>query len=74
MSSLLSVAVNDDAREIEVKSRVLFQEDKVSCNPLVRGDSRGQWYILNTVLYPGLDGLARSMSCLRDSLGDYNAD
>ena len=51
VSSLLSVVVNDEAREIEVKSRVLFQEDKVSCNPLVRGDSRGQWYILNTVLY-----------------------
>ena len=51
VNSLLSVVVNDEARKIEVKSRVLFQEDKVSCNPLVRGDSRGQWYILNTVLY-----------------------
>ena len=51
VNSLLSVIVNDGVREIEVKSRVLFLADKVSCNPLVRGDSRGQWYILNTVLY-----------------------
>lgn len=51
VNSLLSVVVNDVTREIEVKARVLFQEDKVSCRPLVRGDSRGQWYILNTVLY-----------------------
>ena len=51
VNSLLSVVVNDETREIKVKSRVLFQEDKVSCKPLVRGDSRGEWYILNTVLY-----------------------
>lgn len=30
--------------------------------------------ITSETIYPGLDGLARSMSCLRDSLGDYNAD
>ena len=42
VNSLLSVVVNDETREIKVKSRVLFQEDKVSCKPLVRGDSRGE--------------------------------
>ena len=39
------------AKDIDVKARVLYQADKVSCNPLVRGDSRGQWYVLNTMLY-----------------------
>ena len=48
---ILSVVVNEVSREIDVKARVLYQADKVSCNPLVRGDSRGQWYVLNTVLY-----------------------
>lgn len=33
-----------------------------------------QMNITSETMYPGLDGLARSMSCLRDSLGDYNAD
>lgn len=49
--SILSVVVNDVSKEIDVKARVLFLADKVSCNPLVRGDSRGQWYVLNMVLY-----------------------
>lgn len=49
--SILSVVVNEVSREIDVKARVLYQANKVSCNPLVRGDSRGQWYVLNTVLY-----------------------
>ena len=33
-----------------------------------------QMNITSETMYPGLDGLARSMSCLRDSMGDYNAD
>ena len=47
----LSVIVDGVAKDIDVKARVLYQADKVSCNPLVRGDSRGQWYVLNTMLY-----------------------
>ncbi len=49
--SVLSVIANGVTREIEVKARVLYQEDKLSCKPLVRGDSRGEWYILNTIIY-----------------------
>ena len=49
--SVLSVVANEVARDIDVKARVLYQADKLSRNPLVRGDSRGQWYVLNTVLY-----------------------
>ncbi len=33
-----------------------------------------QMNITSETMYPGLDGLARSMSCLRDAMGDYNAD
>ena len=33
-----------------------------------------QMNITSETMYPGLDGLARSMSCLRDSMGDYTAD
>lgn len=33
-----------------------------------------QMNITSETMYPGLDGLARSMSCLRYSMGDYNAD
>ena len=49
--TVLSVMINDEIREIEVKARVLYQEDKVSCKPLARGDSRGEWFILQSVLY-----------------------
>ena len=48
---ILSVVVDGVAKDIDVKARVLYQADKVICNPLVRGDSRGQWYVLNTMLY-----------------------
>lgn len=33
-----------------------------------------QMNITAETMYPGLDGLARSMSCLRDAMGDYNVD
>ena len=33
-----------------------------------------QMNITSETMYPGLDGLARSMSCLRDAMGDYKAD
>jgi len=33
-----------------------------------------QMNIISETMYPGLEGLARSMSCLRDSIGDYKAD
>ena len=33
-----------------------------------------QMNVTSETMYPGLDGLARSMSCLRDSMGDYKAD
>lgn len=33
-----------------------------------------QMNITSETMYPGLEGLARSMSCLRDAMGDYNAD
>lgn len=33
-----------------------------------------QMNITSETMYPGLDGLARSMSCLRDAIGDYTAD
>lgn len=33
-----------------------------------------QMNITSETMYPGLDGLARSMSCLRDSWGDYKKD
>lgn len=33
-----------------------------------------QMNITSETMYPGLDGLARSMSCLRDARGDYNVD
>ena len=47
----LSVIANGVVKEIDVKTRVLYQADKVSCNPLVRSDSRGHWYVLSKVLY-----------------------
>lgn len=34
----------------------------------------GQMNITSETMYPGLDGLARSMSCLRDAMGEYKAD
>lgn len=33
-----------------------------------------QMNVTSETMYPGLDGLARSMSCLRDAMGDYKAD
>lgn len=33
-----------------------------------------QMNITSETMYPGLDGLARSLSCLRDAMGDYKAD
>ena len=33
-----------------------------------------QMNITSKTMYPGLDGLARSMSCLRESFADYKAD
>lgn len=33
-----------------------------------------QMNITSETMYPGLDGLARSMSCLRVAMGDYKAD
>ena len=33
-----------------------------------------QMNIISETMYPGLEGLARSMSCLHDSIGDYKAD
>lgn len=33
-----------------------------------------QMNITSETMYPGLDGLARSVSCLRDSWGDYKKD
>lgn len=33
-----------------------------------------QMNITSETMYPGIDGLARSMSCLRVAMGDYNAD
>ena len=33
-----------------------------------------QMNITSETMYPGLEGLARSMSCLRDSVGDYKVD
>lgn len=33
-----------------------------------------QMNITSETMYPGLDGLARSMSCLRDAMGDYKTD
>ena len=33
-----------------------------------------QMNVTSETMYPGLDGMARSMSCLSDAMGDYKAD
>lgn len=44
------VCVDDTEKEINVKARLIYQEDKMSCKPLVRGELGGKWFILETIL------------------------
>lgn len=44
------VGVNGVEKLLDIKARLLYQADKVNCKPLVRGESGGEWFILNTIL------------------------
>lgn len=50
---LLSIAIllNNEIKTVDVKSRLIYQTDRISCSPLVRGNEGGDWFLLESVLY-----------------------
>ena len=46
----ISVRVNGTEKQINVKARLLYLMDNVSCKPLVRGVFGGKWFILDSLL------------------------
>lgn len=65
----LSIDSNYGQHTVSVLKIEIPKQLKYSISNLLR-----QMNITSETMYPGLDGLARSMSCLREAMGDYHAD
>lgn len=65
----LSIDNNYGQHTVSVLKIEIPKQLKYSISNLLR-----QMNITSETMYPGLDGLARSMSCLREAMGDYHAD
>lgn len=51
ISLQVTTSIRNEAKQIEIKSRLIYQIDRISSQPLVRGTQGGEWYIIDHILY-----------------------
>lgn len=51
ISLLVTISIRNEAKQIEIKSQLIYQIDRISSQPLVRGTQGGEWYIIDHILY-----------------------
>ena len=44
------VMINGAEKRIDIKARLLYEVDKVSCKPLIRGVDGGEWFVLDSII------------------------
>ena len=50
ISLLVTTSIRNEIKQIEIKSQLIYQIDRVSSQPLVRGVQGGEWYIIDHIL------------------------
>ena len=47
----IKVSASNEIKEFEIKSRLIYQADRTTCSPLVRGQNGGEWYVMESLLF-----------------------
>lgn len=50
ISLLITTSIRNEIKQIKIKSRLIYQIDRVSSQPLIRGVQGGEWYIIDHIL------------------------